>query len=63
MSFPLVGNLSENQKDCGQAAMAESNDDVALLINSLLNHNYFSLVRQEERRLSGKCTDTDQVIR
>jgi hypothetical protein len=33
----LSGIFLKNQKDCGQAAMTESNNDIALLMNSLVN--------------------------
>ncbi len=49
MSFPLVGSpqrlavariFQKNQKDCGQAAMTESDNDVALLMNELVICRY-----------------------
>jgi hypothetical protein len=40
-SFPLVGNLSENQKDCGQAAMTESDNDFALLMTLIVTAQVF----------------------
>jgi hypothetical protein len=33
----LSGIFLKNQKDCGQAAMTESDNDVALLMNELVS--------------------------
>jgi len=43
----LSGIFLKNQKDCGQAAMTESDNDVTLLMNSLVSAERICIMGNE----------------